>query len=130
MNKYAMEKEIKRQMAINKCSYEEAKSIVEWDYEIDHGNKELGAITKEQKKMIRSITKADKDPNAKKSTAKRERKVDEDKHKVFSWLNVMLEGFSLNGEISNLEIKADSKISFHYKDSDYTFTLTKHRTKE
>ena len=123
------EAEVKRQMKANKCSYEEAKEIVEWDYEIDHGNTELGALSAEQKKLIRSITKADKDPDKKKSV-KRERKVDEDKKHIFDILRIPLEGFALNGEIENLTFKNEAEISFTYNGNAYSVKLTKHRPKK
>ena len=123
------EAEIKRQMVANKCSYEEAKEIVEWDYEIDHGNTELGALSKEQKKLIRSITKADKDPT-KKRAVKRERKIDEDKKHIFDILKIVFEGYNLNGEIENLTCKNETEISFSYKGSEYSVKLTKHRPKK
>ena len=56
------EKEIEKQMKANHCSRQEALEILQWDYEIDHGNTENGALTKEQKAMVRTLTKADKDP--------------------------------------------------------------------
>ena len=120
---------IQKHMATLKCTREEAIELIECDDEIDGGNKELFALTNEQKKLVRGLTKADRKP-AKKGESKRERKVDEDKKTVFNWLKVVLDGFHLNGEIENLTSKNEAEISFTYKGSDYTVKLTKHRPKK
>lgn len=120
---------IQKHMATLKCSREEAIDLIECDDEIDRGNTDLFALTKEQKKLVRSITKADRKPTEKRNTT-RERKVDEDKKHVFDWLRIPLEGFALNGEIENLTCKNEAEISFTYNGSDYTVKLTKHRAKK
>ena len=89
---------IQKHMSTLKCSREEAIDLIECDDEIDSGNKELFALTDEQKKIVRSVTKADKDPT-KKRTVKRERKIDEDKKHIFDILKIVFEGYNLNGEI-------------------------------
>ena len=129
MAKQITEAEIQKQMKANHCSREEAISIIEWDNAIDAGDKELGAPTPEQKKLVRNLLKADKDPTEKRSV-KRERKVDDDKLKVFNWLKITLEGFQLNGEIESLTCKNEAEISFNFNGSDYTVKLTKHRAKK
>lgn len=123
------ENEILRQMKANHCTRDEAIEILQWDYEIDHGNKENGALTKEQKALVRKITKADKAPNVKR-TVKRERKVDEDKKTIFGWLKTLMEGFQGNETISNLSCKNETEISFTYNGNAYTLKLTKHREKK
>ena len=120
------EKDIQRQMVANHCDREEAIDILAWDYAIDHGDTEKGAMTAEQKKMIRSLTKADKDPDAKR-TVKRERKIDEDKRFIHDCMRIIFEGMELNGKIEGLACKNESEISFRYGDADYTVKLTKHR---
>lgn len=120
---------VQKHMATLKCTREEAVELINCDDEIDSGNKELFALTDEQKKLVRGLTKADRKP-AKKGETKRERKVDEDKKTVFGWLKVTLDGFHLNGEIENLTSKNEAEISFSYKGSDYTVKLTKHRPKK
>ena len=123
------EKDIERQMKANHCTREEAIEILQWDYEIDHGNKENGAMTKEQKALVRKITKADRNP-AEKRTVKRERKIDEDKKYIFDILKVTLEGFQGNETISNLTCKNEAEISFAYNGNAYTVKLTKHRSEK
>lgn len=129
MAKAITEAEISKQMKANHCSREEAISIIEWDNAIDGGDKELGAPTTEQKKLVRGLLKAERNPAEKRET-KRERKVDEDKLKVFNWLKITLEGFQLNGEIEGLTCKNEAEISFSFNGSDYTVKLTKHRAKK
>lgn len=117
------EKEIEKQMKANKCTREEALEILTWDYEIDHGNTENGALTKEQKALVRKITKADKDPTVKRSV-KRERKVNENK-------KVLIEKIaSALTETENLSVKTETEISFTYNGKQYTVKLTEHREKK
>ena len=120
---------IQKHMATLKCTREEAIDLIECDDEIDRGNKELFALTDEQKKIIRSVTKADKNPTVKR-TVKREHKVDEDKKHIFDILRIAFEGYELNGEIEGLTCKNEAEISFNYGGSDYTVKLTKHRPKK
>ena len=89
------EAEIKRQMSILKCSYEEAKSCVDWDLAIENGDKELGALSKEQKALVRSLTKADRKPTEKRNV-KRERKVDEEKKMLIEKLQSALAEYEIS----------------------------------
>ena len=125
MAKQITEAEIQKQMKANHCSREEAISIINWDMEIDAGNKELGAPTPEQKKLVRNLLKADKDPTEKRSV-KRERKVDDDKLTIFTLIQQAL----IDPDISALTCKNEAEISFSYKGSEYTVKLTKHRAKK
>lgn len=125
MAKQITEAEIQKQMKANHCSREEAISIIEWDNAIDAGDKELGAPTPEQKKLVRNLLKADKDPTEKRSV-KRERKVDDDKLTIFTLIQQAL----IDPDISGLTCKNEAEISFSYKGSEYTVKLTKHRAKK
>ena len=115
------EKEIQHQMQCNHCTREEALDILAWDYDIDHGDKEKGAPTAEQKKLIRSLTKAEKAPTEKR-TVKRERKVDENKAEIFEKIRAMLAG-----EVEITAVKNEAEISFIHAGEAYTVKLTKHR---
>ena len=117
------EKEIEKQMKANHCTREEALEILQWDYEIDHGNTENGALTKEQKALVRKITKADKDPTVKR-TVKRERKVNENKKALIEKIASALT------ETENLSVKTETEISFTYNGKQYTVKLTEHREKK
>ena len=124
------EQEIMHQMKCNHCTREEALDILAWDYDIDHGDKEKGAMTAEQKKMVRSLTKADRAPDKKNATAKRERKVDENKKVIFDWVRIMLEGMQANGEIENLACMNEGQIDFMRAGEEFTIKFTKHRAKK
>lgn len=115
------EKEIQHQMQCNHCTREEALDILAWDYDIDHGDKDKGAPTAEQKKLIRSLTKADKAPTEKR-TVKRERKVDANKAEIFEKIRAMLAG-----EVEITAVKNEAEISFIHAGEAYTVKLTKHR---
>ena len=117
------EKEIEKQMKANHCTRQEALEILQWDYEIDHGNTENGALTKEQKALVRKITKADKDP-AKKRSVKKERKVNENKKALIEKIAQALT------ETENLSVKTETEISFSYNGKSYTVKLTEHREKK
>ena len=117
------EKEIEKQMKANHCTRQEALEILQWDYEIDHGNTENGALTKEQKALVRKITKADKDPTVKR-TVKRERKVNENKKALIEKIASALT------ETENLSVKTETEISFTYNGKQYTVKLTEHREKK
>lgn len=117
------EKEIEKQMKANHCTRDEALEILQWDYEIDHGNTENGALTKEQKAMVRTLTKADKDP-LKKRTVKRERKVNENKKVLIEKIAQAL------AETENLSVKTETEISFTYNGKSYSVKLTEHREKK
>ena len=115
------EKEIQHQMQCNHCTREEALDILAWDYDIDHGDKEKGAPTAEQKKLIRSLTKSDKAPTEKRAV-KRERKVDANKAEIFEKIRAMLAG-----EVEITAVKNEAEISFMHAGEAYTVKLTKHR---
>ena len=117
------EKDIEKQMKANHCTREEALEILQWDYEIDHGNTENGALTKEQKALVRKITKADKDPTVKRSV-KRERKINENKKALIEKIASALT------ETENLSVKTETEISFTYNGKQYTVKLTEHREKK
>ena len=115
------EKEIQHQMQCNHCTREEALDILAWDYDIDHGDKDKGAPTAEQKKLIRSLTKADKAPTEKRAV-KRERKVDANKAEIFEKIRAMLAS-----EVEITAVKNEAEISFMHAGEAYTVKLTKHR---
>lgn len=119
--------QIEKQMRANHCTREEALDILAWDYAIDHGDTEKGAPTAEQKKLLRTLTKADREPTEKR-TVKRERKVDDNKKEVFDWIRVMLEGMAENGQVENMACKNEAEISFMHGGDAFTVKLTKHRT--
>lgn len=119
--------QIEKQMRANHCTRDEAIDILAWDFAIDHGDTEKGAMTAEQKKMVRNLTKADKAPTEKRATAPRARKVDENKKHIFDLVRIMFEGAELNGDIENLTCKNETEIHFMRAGEEFTIKFTKHR---
>ena len=116
---------IQKHMKTLHCTREEAIDVIKCDDEIDSGNTDLFALSADQKKMVRNLTKADRDPTVKREV-KRDRKIDDDKLAVFTILKEALEG----AEIENLSYKNEAEISFTYNGAEYTVKLTKHRAKK
>lgn len=115
---------IQKHMKSLKCTREEAIDIIACDDEIDGGNKELFALTDEQKKLVRKITKADKKPDTAKKPTKRERKVNENKKVLIEKIAEAL------AETENLSVKTETEISFTYNGKSYSVKLTEHREKK
>ena len=114
------EQEIKKQMDANQCTREEDLDILAWDYDIDHGDKEKGAPTEEQKKLIKKLTRGERKATG---TVKRERKVDADKLEIIQVLDDALCDIADNVE----ERKNETDIHFTYNGCEYSVKLTKHR---
>lgn len=115
---------IQKHMKSLKCTREEAIDIIACDDEIDGGNKELFALTDEQKKLVRRITKADKKPEKTKKPSTRERKVNENKKVLIEKIAEAL------AETENLSVKTETEISFTYNGKSYSVKLTEHREKK
>lgn len=115
---------IQKHMKTLKCTREEAIDIIACDDEIDGGNKELFALTDEQKKLVRRITKADKKPDTTKKPTKRERKVNENKKILIEKIAEAL------ADTENLSVKTETEISFSYNGKAYSVKLTEHREKK
>lgn len=115
---------IQKHMKTLKCTRDEAIDIIACDDEIDGGNKELFALTDEQKKLVRKITKADKKPDTAKKPTKRERKVNENKKILIEKIAEAL------ADTENLSVKTETEISFTYNGKSYSVKLTEHREKK
>jgi hypothetical protein len=115
---------IQKHMKTLKCTRDEAIDIIACDDEIDGGNKELFALTDEQKKLVRKITKADKKPDTAKKPTKRERKVNENKKILIEKIAEAL------ADTENLSVKTETEISFTYNGKAYSVKLTEHREKK
>ena len=112
------------------CTREEAIDLIECDDEIDRGNTELFALTPEQKKTIRALTKADRDPEKVTTRKPRERKVDSAKHTVYGWIFHLMRGMQSNDLISDLAVKEDAELSFMHEGAEFTIKIVKHRPKK
>ncbi len=115
---------IQKHMKSLKCTRDEAIDIIACDDEIDGGNKELFALTDEQKKLVRRITKADKKPERVKKPSTKERKVNENKKVLIEKIAEAL------ADTENLSVKTETEINFSYNGKSYTVKLTEHREKK
>lgn len=78
----------------------EALQVIEDDKAIDKG-KDLFPLTKEQAKVVKACTRADRKPTEKKVT--RERKADTTKADLLALLVAGLDGVAENVEVTNAE---------------------------
>lgn len=119
-----MEKRITELMKTLGCTREEAIDIINEDSAIDKMSmKELNAtMTKEEKEAIKQATKTG---TRKRTSTKRERKVDETKKRLLNGFRVFVEG--LGGEVEPL--KTEAEMHFTFEGDSYTVKLVKHRKK-
>lgn len=116
-----MNKRVEMIMKNLKCSEQEALQIIADDELIDKGEK-LFELSAEEKKVAKSMTIAGE--KTVKSTAKRERKVDDEKVEI---INKIADFLSKNADFSVEIIKKEKEISLKVGENDYSVTLTKHR---
>ena len=120
-----IEKEVKRLMATG-MSEAEARETAEYDYEIEHGGKNLEYdLTKEQQKVAKKMTSTGtRKKKAEFSWQKKERKPDEEKrdliNKLFEFIAKVIDEKAV---ISNKERQIDFVVS----NNNYSITLTRHR---
>ena len=112
--------DIQRVMASLKVSEAKAVEILKADEAIDDGEK-LFEQTAEQKKATKQMASAGGGKH--KEKAKRERKVDADKHDLMDCIEKALHD-SFKTYTGRL---GDAEITFDFKDSKYTIKLIKHR---
>lgn len=101
------------------CTEAEAIQIIKDDEAIEKGEK-LFEQTAEQKKATKQMASAGGSKH--KEKAKRERKVDADKHDL---MNGICEWFSRNP--SDYTRNGDAEVTFEYLGNTYTIKLIKHR---
>ena len=102
------------------CTEAEALQIIKDDEAIENGEK-LFEQTAEQKKASKAMTAAGGGKH--KEKAKRERKLDEDKHKLMAALFQAMYGLGLN----NYQNVTDTEFSFEFNGNQYSVRLIKHR---
>jgi len=103
------------------CTREEAVQIMIDDEEIDKGSK-LFELTPEEKKVVKEMTSTG--TKKKVANVKRERKPDDEKREIISFLANKL---GMNEDFK-VEIKnAEREISLIIGENDYSITLIKHR---
>lgn len=115
------EKKINELMKALDCTREEAIQIIKDDEDIDHGA-DLFELTADQKKVAKAMTKTG--TKTVKTTAKRERKPDEEKQMIIGEIAKFL---ATNDDFSVKIFNKEREISLIVGDNDYSITLTKHR---
>lgn len=120
-----IEKEVKRLVATG-MDEAEARETAEYDYEIEHGGKNLEYdLTKEQQKVAKKMTSTGtRKKKAEFSWQKKERKPDEEKRdlisKLFEFISKVIDEKAV---VSNKERQIDFVVS----NNNYSITLTRHR---
>lgn len=116
------EKEIQKLMNKLECSREEALEILAEDAEIEKMSvKEAQAdLSEEQRKAAKAATITG---SKKRTTIKRERKIDLTKKKLIGNIKILIE--SLHGAVEPL--KNESEMHFIFENENYTIKLIKHR---
>lgn len=124
-----MEEKIATLMKKWNCTEEEAKEMLAWDEETDKMSvSQINAeMTPEQKKASKAARIT---TSGKKTERKVERKPNNDKRTIISWLKTLFEGEALNGEVEAVEVSnIERQIDFVRNDIAYSITLTAHRKK-
>lgn len=117
------EKDIQKLMQKLDCTREEAIEILQEDEAIDKMTsvKEVQSdLSEEQKKAAKAATITG---SKKRTSIKRERKVDATKKKLIDCIRILIEG--LHGVVEPL--KNESEMHFTFNGDNYTIRLIKHR---
>lgn len=118
----ATSKEITNLMNKLGCSRREAEDIIRADREVDKMTiaEAQADLTAEQKKAVKSATISH---SRKRTTAKKERKIDNIKKRFLGGIKTYLEGC---GAIITKE-KTETELTFSYEGDSYSVKLIKHR---
>lgn len=106
---------------ISKFTEEELAELKEYDKYLDKGGTDLYPLDEEQKKVVRSMTQADRAKTAKTvyNFNKRERKANDDKRFL---VELMTKAFN---EVAEVQINnAEREIEFVYNDKKYKVVLS------
>ncbi len=118
-----IELEIKKQMRVNRCSYEEARQLVFDDMEVDKGNPLPWDLTKEQKanqkKALSTGTRKQKEP------VKRTKKDNPTKKSIIEEIVAMLNENDLYSEIN--VVNEERQVAFTVGESKFELTLVQKR---
>lgn len=124
-----MEEKIANLMKKWNCTEEEAKEMLAWDEETDKMSvSQINAeMTPEQKKASKAARIT---TSGKKAERKVERKPNNDKRTIISWLKTLFEGEALNGEVEAVNVSnIERQVDFTKNGIEYSITLTAHRKK-
>ena len=120
------QEQIQRIMQGLKCSEQEAREIYASDCDIDHGKPMPFDISKEQQKVVKKMTQADRKPTVYKFD-KRERKENVTKSSVIAELAEFLTK-NANFSAENVEItNKERQIAFKIGENDFELTLVQKR---
>ena len=102
----------------------------EWyDLQVDHGEATEYDLTAEQEKVAKDAMKGmARAVNAYGKEVKRERKPNENKRWAVERMRILLEGYALKGDISNVVVtNPERSIDFMKDGKHFTWNLTEHR---
>ena len=118
---------LKKQMQTFDCTREQAIELWDYDQKVEHNEATEYDLTAEQEKEVQKIRKSlNRGPREKRSPAKRERKIDENKLVLIQLLSKALQENSIIVD----EVKTETEINFTYQGENYALKLTKPRSEK
>ena len=115
------EKTIQNYMKSLQISREEAEQLY-----LDDLNDFIGEEGEKMQASAKQFQHREKSDKPRQNTKPKERKIDADKKTLFDMVHQFLQK---NKALKDITTKTETEITFSYKDSIYTWKLTKHRTK-
>ena len=121
------EKWIQSTMKTLDLAREEALEMWCDDHDIDMGKAKEFDLDPEKQKVVKQMTKAGGKARATESKP-RERKPNEEKRTILTWLDDLFKTLSVDGMVSDVEIaNVEREITFKIGENAYSLTLTLHR---
>lgn len=121
------EKWIQSTMKTLDLTREEALEMWCDDHDIDMGKAKEFDLDPEKQKVVKQMTKAGGKARATESKP-RERKPNEEKRTILTWLDDLFKTLSVDGMVSDVEIaNVEREITFKIGENAYSLTLTLHR---
>ena len=121
------EKWIQSTMKTLDLTREEALEMWCDDHDIDMGKAKEFDLAPEKQKVVKQMTKAGGKARVTESKP-RERKPNEEKRTILTWLDDLFKTLSVDGMVSEVEIaNVEREITFKIGENAYSLTLTLHR---
>ena len=121
------EKWIQSTMKTLDLTREEALEMWCDDHDIDMGKAKEFDLDPEKQKVVKQMTKAGGKARATESKP-RERKPNEEKRTILTWLDDLFKTLLVDGMVSDVEIaNVEREITFKIGENAYSLTLTLHR---
>lgn len=121
------EKWIQSTMKTLDLTREEALEMWCDDHDIDMGKAKEFDLDPEKQKVVKQMTKAGGKARATENKP-RERKPNEEKRTILTWLDDLFKTLSVDGMVSEVEIaNVEREITFKIGENAYSLTLTLHR---